>query len=303
MSEKGLIKAVGPGTCTVTATSASDPSIKATCSVKIKKSDVSAITLNATSKIMELPKPTFQLKATVMPTDAFNRSVSYTSSNTKVATVSSTGLITGVGIGTCVITVEAKDGSGVTATCNVKIKNKQITGITLNSTSKIFELQKGKTLTFQLKATIKPDNATNKTLEYSSSDTSVATVNEKGLITLVGKGTCTITAAAKDGSGKTATCSVKVKKIAVTGITLNTTKKIMELGPGTPPTFQLKVTLSPSNPYSKAVKYSTSDPSVASVSSSGLITATGYGTCTVTVASEEDSSVYATCSVKIKPAP
>ena len=149
------------------------------------------------------------LKATVTPSNATNKRVSWTSSNTAVATVSG-GTVTGVSMGTAKIT--AKTINGYEASCTVTVtENTSIvkpTGITMNTAS--LELMEGET--GNLSATVKPTNATNKTITWTSDDTSVATVNASGQVTAVKEGTATITAATFNGYKATATVTVTPKQ-------------------------------------------------------------------------------------------
>ncbi|MBQ7517305.1 MAG: Ig-like domain-containing protein [Bacteroidales bacterium] len=162
---------------------------------------VQSITLNKSS--LELYAGNSEtLTATVDPSDAV---LSWSSSDKSVATVSSSGVVTGVSRGTATITLSATDGSGVSKTCEVEVKQ-FVTGISLNKTS-LFLLE-GDSET--LSATVTPDNANDKTLTWSSSNTSVATMDQAGKVTAVSEGTATITATANDGSGKKATCLVLV---------------------------------------------------------------------------------------------
>ena len=155
-----------------------------------------------------------QLTATVSPDDATSTEVTWKSSNTNVATVSAAGKVVAKGKGTATITCTAKDGSGITATCKVTVKI-PVSSVKLNrSTASIY---KGKKLT--LKATVGPSNANNKAVTWKSSNTKVAVVSAKGVITARGKGAATITCTAKDGSGKKATCKVTVKLPVTTKIT------------------------------------------------------------------------------------
>ena len=139
----------------------------------------------------------------------------WTSSNTNVATVDTTGKVTGVSAGSATITVKTKDGSKV-ATCNVTVKNPviSVTGVTLNKTA--LNLVTG--ASESLVATISPSNATNKDVEWTSSNTNVATVDTTGKVTGVSSGSATITVKTKDGT-KVATCNVTVKNpIAINDI-------------------------------------------------------------------------------------
>lgn len=130
--------------------------------------------------------------------------LSWHSSNTSVATIDSEGHLTTVGLGTTTITCTA--ANGISTQCEVTISPKIINSIALNRYDK--ELIIGEQL--QLQAIVLPDNATDKSLRWSSSNESVAVVNESGLVTTVGAGLCNITAATKDGSELTASCLVTV---------------------------------------------------------------------------------------------
>lgn len=144
------------------------------------------------------------LTATVTPSNATNKKVTWTSSNSSVATVSDTGVVTSKGSGTAIITATTTDGTNLTATCRVTV-NIPAMGISLNQTTLSFNaLNQTATLT----ATITPSNATNKDVTWTSSNTSVATVSEAGVVTAKGNGSATITAKTVDGTNLTATCTV-----------------------------------------------------------------------------------------------
>lgn len=128
------------------------------------------------------------------------------SSNTSVATVDENGILNTTGIGTTTITCTAHNG--VSAQCEVTVNPVSVSGITLNETET--ELTVGEKL--QMEATIAPDNATDKSVTWSSTNEAVAVVSESGLVTAVGSGTCQIKATANDGSGKSASCLVTVEK-------------------------------------------------------------------------------------------
>ena len=147
------------------------------------------------------------LSATVTPDDATNKNVTWTSSNTSVATVAQTGKVTAKAAGTATITATTVDG-GFTATCEVTVTDGSstvaVTGVTLNKTSANLTVGGAETLT----ATVSPSNATNKNVTWTSSNTSVATV-ANGVVTAKAVGTATITVKTADGN-KTATCAVTV---------------------------------------------------------------------------------------------
>ena len=149
---------------------------------------------------------TLTLVANITPANAENKSVTWSSSSEAVATVDNTGKVTGVKAGSATITATAEDG-GMKATCAITVAQ-WVTGISLNKTS--LTLNEGEAET--LVPTVSPSNSADKTIKWTSSDTSIATVDENGKVTAVSKGNATIKAEANDGSGKYATCEVLVKK-------------------------------------------------------------------------------------------
>jgi len=199
----GKITAKAGGQATITVTT-EEGKKTAQCKVTVNV-PVTGISINKTG-VSVVKGKTCQLNATVNPSDASNKNVTWSSSNTSVATVNSSGKVTAKAVGTSTITVKTKDGSK-TATCKVTVTSGTIsvTGVSLDkSSASVFV---GKTLT--LNATVKPKNATNKKMTWSSSNTSVATVDNSGKVTGKAKGTATITVKTTDGS-KTAKCTITV---------------------------------------------------------------------------------------------
>ncbi len=147
----------------------------------------------------------YWLTEKITPSDASDARVSWSSSNTSVATVDANGKVTAVGKGEATITAKAKDGSGVSASCEVTVKQ-PVTSLSLNKTS----LPLNKSDSYTLTATASPSDANNKAVTWTSSNTSVVTVDANGKVTAIGKGEATITATAKDGSGVMVQCKVKV---------------------------------------------------------------------------------------------
>jgi len=149
---------------------------------------------------------TQQLTASLIPSNATIQNVSWSSSNTSIATVNSSGLITGVASGSATITVTTEDG-GFTDECSITVTTSTIlvTGVTVAPTSASIAVGG----TQQLTASLIPSNATNQNVSWSSSNTSVATVNSSGLVTGVASGSATITVTTEDG-GLSATSTVTV---------------------------------------------------------------------------------------------
>ncbi|BCN29267.1 carbohydrate binding domain-containing protein [Anaeromicropila herbilytica] len=206
VSKKGKIMAKGYGSAKITIQSA-DKKEKRTITVKVPEIPVTKVTVSPEEKTITVGN-TFLLKATIMPKDASIRNLSYKSSNQNVATVDSKGKVKGINAGCTTITVITLDGKKQT-TCKVTVKQKEVKVKSVTLALKSVDLYEGETK--ELEIEIKPDNATNKNVIWTSSNKEVATITN-GLIQAVKEGTSTITAVAADGSGNKAECVVNVKK-------------------------------------------------------------------------------------------
>jgi hypothetical protein len=162
---------------------------------------VASISLDASTKTLS-PGEEFDLTATITPSNAVNKDVDWSTNDANVATVNADGHVVAVAEGSATITVKTDDG-GKTATCAVVVIT-HVTGITLNTTAMKLYIDEDATLI----ATITPNDADNKEVEWSSDNEDVATV-EDGYISAVSAGTATISATTVDGE-KTATCTVTV---------------------------------------------------------------------------------------------
>jgi uncharacterized protein YjdB len=252
---------------------------------------VSYVLLNKTSLSLPVGK-TEQLISTVLPSNASNKDVIWTSSAPSVATVSSTGLVTGMSNGQAIITVSTIDGN-IKTNCSVNVTTQSIpvTEVLLNKTN--LSLVTG--TTEQLTATVLPENAANKEVTWESSNPSVATISSTGLVRGITNGSTTITVTTADGNKK-ATCEVTVTiaPIAVTGVSLNKTNLALTIGD----TEQLTTTILPANATNKDVTWVSSTPSVVTVSSTGLVMGIANGTATITVTTA-DGNKKASCDVTV----
>ena len=170
---------------------------------------VDSVLLDKTKHTFNTIGNTLTLIATVLPTDATDNSVVWSSDTESVATVDQNGTVKAVGNGTAIITVAANDGSGVKATCEVEVKQ-YVTSITLSDTSLSLYVGAEKNISV---TSILPDNANDKTCAWSSSNASVAAVDQNGKITAKSNGNTEIRATANDESKIYATCAVQVYKV------------------------------------------------------------------------------------------
>ena len=203
VDDTGKVTAVKAGSATITVTANDNNGAEATCTVTVTQ-PVTAIKLDKTTATIKTGQ-TQTLKATVSPSNATDKSVTWKSSNEKVAKVDNAGKVTAVAPGKATITVTAADGSGKTATCTVTVPQ-PVTGITLDKEA--VTTARGTAIT--LNATVSPSNAADKSVTWKSSDESVAKVDSTGKVTTVAPGTAVITATAGDGSGKSASCEITV---------------------------------------------------------------------------------------------
>ncbi|MDE7167733.1 MAG: Ig-like domain-containing protein [Clostridia bacterium] len=241
------------------------------------------------------------------------KTVTWTSSDTSIATVDSTGLVTGKAAGTVTITATSTDNPNATATIELTVTYINATSVTLNKTEA--EMKVGGD-TLELEATVGAANASNKNVIWTSSDESIATVS--GTVNAQGKligvvtvnsnvsatTTVTITAMSVDSTDENpvlATCTITVKYIAPTSVTLNKTTADMVVGGST---LALTATVGPEDTSNKKVTWTSSDASIATVSANGVVTVnadlTADTTVTITAASAADGTVKATCVITVK---
>lgn len=287
VSTSGVVVAAGTGTAVVTVRS-EEGGYVASCKIKVIK-PVTGVTVSKASYTLTMGKTeSYKLSATVSPSDASTKDVSWSSDNTKVATVSSTGVVTAKGPGVAKITVKTADG-GYTAVCKITVRQ-PLKGIKFSSSTVSYYVGQKKSLS----VTFSPSNASNKGLTYKTSDKSIATVSSSGVVTAKKKGSCKITAVSDEGGYK-ATCTVKVKsKVNVDDIEITRSSATVNAGK----TKQLTVIIYPDNASVKDVKWSSSDKSIASVNSSGVVTAHKGGVVTIKCTSS-DTGVSDKCKITV----
>ena len=298
VDKNGKVKALKVGNAIITATSTDGSNVSAQCKIKVVQR-VTKIKLNKSIINLSKKGKTAKLKATVLPNNAYNKSVTWKANNTKVVTVDKKGKIKATtNKGATYVNAIAKDGSKKKAKLLVVVGPK-VKKITLNKTS--VTLNRGaKNRTFQLKKAIKNKNATYKGVSWYSSNKNVATVDKNGKVTIKHRGTVTITAKAKDGSNKSAKCKFTVKQL-VTKLSYNNKKQVKEVYKNKKMKFA--VTVAPSNANNKGLTYSSSNKKVATVNSKGVIKGIKAGTVTITAKAKDGSRKAVKLTVKVKNPP
>ena len=285
----GEVTAVSVGEATITAKS-EDGGKKATCVVTVNPKHIPVSAVSLDKKEVEMnPDDKVMLTATIAPENASNKSVLWSSSDESVATVKD-GEVTALKVGEAMITATSEDG-GKKTTCKVVVNAKHIpvSSVALDKEEVSLIIENKVTLM----ATVTPDNASNKTIVWISSDESVATVKD-GEITALKVGEATITATSEDG-GKKATCKVTVnaKPVPVTGVSLNKQNARVFINNE----LTLIATIAPEDATNKTLIWTTSNASVATVKN-GVVKGISVGEADITVKTE-DGNHSATCKVSV----
>ena len=227
----------------------------------------------------------FSLTPVFTPNNASNKNVDYQSLDEGVVTVSEKGEVTGVGAGDAIIQCQAEDG-GFIATCLVHVDN----AVEFSLSPATREIAVGRT--FKLKKVIKPENA-KKTAEWSTSNSSIATVDASGKVTAKRIGSCTITCTLTRYN-QSAKCKVKVARL---NSTVKLDKKNIRIGVGQ--TYRLKKTVWSNNTSLPKVSWKSSNKRVATVNSGGKITGKKVGLAKITVTTNDAIHAKATCKVRV----
>ena len=291
VDSNGIVKGIKAGKVTITATA---KDTKASSSIVVNVIEpVKSITSSETSFNLDVGK-TKKINYTISPSNASDKTVTFKSSNTKVATVDTSGNVKGVAAGETNITVTTKSESK-TVTIKVKVVKPtiKVTGVSLNKKSTTINVKAKETLV----ATIKPSNSTNKNVTWSSSNTKVATVSSDGVVTGVKAGSATITVKTVDGEF-TSSCTVKVvtPKVNVTSVKVNKTEASLKTGNKE----KIVATITPDNATNKEVIWTSSNDKVAIVDGNGEITAIGEGNAVISAISADNNSLLSTINVNVE---
>jgi uncharacterized protein YjdB len=288
----GVVTGIAPGTCTITAKTA-DGGYTGSATVTVTQDPAKARSVTVSPTTLNLyDGAAGQLTAAVSPTSTSNKSVTWTTSNNKIATVNASGLVTGIAPGTCTITVKTADG-GYTAAATVKVTLDPAKARSVTVAPAALNLYDG--AAGQLTAAVSPASAANKNVTWSASDNKIAAVNASGLVTGIAPGTCTITAKTADG-GYTASATVTVTLDPAKARSITVTPAVLNLYDGKD--GQLTAAVLPASAANKAAAWTSSNTGVATVNSLGLVTGIAPGTCTIT-ARTDDGGYTASASITV----
>ena len=289
----GTVNGISAGTATITATVTLEggSTISGSCDVTVSEPQpvvvgITGVNISAGTLSVEAGK-TATLTANVNNDTTLDKGITWTSNNEGVAKVAG-GTVTGVAEGTAIITATSVGDASKSASCTVTVTKvvTAVTGVSVNPTS--VSLEPGKSAS--VVAQVTPDNATNKSVSWSSSNPAAATVDGNGKITAVAVGEAIITATTADG-GKTSTCKVTV--------TQNVALALKEATASVAVSGKYQIVPTVTGTTNTAVTYATSNDKVATVDASGVVTGVAAGEATITVTSAADTTKTATVKVSV----
>lgn len=291
-SDTGLVTVIGAGRAIITCSSISDPEIYDTCAITVHQA-VASLHLNA-QEITRYTNETgaIQLSAYVQPSYAYSREVSWQSSNEAVATVNEQGMVEIKGTGEAVITCTSLSNPAATAQCRI-IVHQAVTSVTLDKSELVLQNDAD---AVQLTANVQPASAQSLDVAWSSSDSSVVTVSDSGLVSVVGCGTASVTCRSLSNPDAFAVCHVTVKQ-AVLSVGLSNEELVCYSDEKE--IIQLTASIQPVYADDRGVEWESSDEYVAIVSDEGVLSLVGIGEATITCRSVSNPDVYAQCIVRV----
>jgi len=294
VSSNGYVSGLSIGESTITCSSTDGSNIVKQCLIKVYEPHVENITLNYSTYDLSLNN-TFKLEATISPSNAKNKSITWSTNNAKVASVNSQGTVSALSVGTATITCTASDGYNANATCIVNVVEIPVSDITLNAQSIALEVGN----TYSLQATVAPTNATHKDVTFSTNSNCITLQemnNNVCKVTAASVGNATITVKSHDQS-IVRTCTVSVTPVSLKSFDIGTDNINLTIDG----TYTLNPTFTPSNASNKNVSWVIGDTTVASLSNN-VITALKIGTTTIT-GTTEDGNLVDTANINVTEVP
>ena len=291
IDNSGIVTGIKAGKAIITATSSNG--ISNSCEINILQ-HVESISFSQNEFEIEALGKTVLLNPQIIPLNASDKSIIWESSSPNICHVSETGVVTALDYGIAIITASTKDG-GYKAYCKITVEKGTVNVSSIILDKSELSLTKGKE--YALSATVLPNDADNKALTWSSTNPTVATVNNLGVISALSEGEATIIAQAADGSGTIATCNVKVEKefVYISSMTFNPASITLKNGE----TQSLNITIIPDNSTNKKLTWSSTDNSVLTVDKEGTVTALSIGHAMVIATTTDGSNISAICDVTV----
>lgn len=285
ITEDGMMTGLKMGIAKVKAETTDGSNLSNIFEVQVMALLVSTISLPAESSIVKTES--MKLEYSILPLALANQKLKWSSNATYIASVDeSTGVITAHKVGDAVITATATDGSGISASTTIHVTPLKVSQIEMPK-----EISLLHTLSKQIEVNIAPELADNKTLKWTSDNEEIATVTQEGVVKGVNVGSANITATTTDGTELSATCKVTVKSVSI-----DLSTKTINLRKGESYSEQI-VNVLPEDYDHNEMVWTSTDNSIASINSEGVITAVKPGITTIKYSLGFDSNITAECKV------
>ena len=291
VDKDGCVKALSSGKATITATSIDNPNISACCEVTVHQ-PLQSITLSPKDISVKVGETFKDFTVSYYPETSDNKMINWSSSNGDIAKVDANGFITAINPGKAKISIISEENPEIKDFCEVTVVQ-PVMGIQLANNE--LELEEDESIKIQ--ASVLPANATNKDVNWTSSDVSVVMVSPDGTVYAIKPGQATIMATTVDG-GFVALCKIKVKakEIIATSIQITPTSRTIAIGE----TIQLDALLEPENVTNANLRWTSSNPNIATVDSNGLVKAISEGSTQIIATTIDGSNLSAICEISVE---
>ncbi len=302
VAQDGTISAAAPGECEITVQACDGSGCEASCRLSVSTVAVSSLSLPQSEKYIyigadeDLGKK-YLITPTLIPENAFDSSLSWSSSDESVARVEPDGTVITVSEGSADITAVCRSAPDKSAVCHIVVRFIKLYEINFSHRDEVIEIAEnekfGKTL--RLQPSIEPLDAHDRGVSYASSEPAVAAVAADGTVTALSEGTAVVSAVANDGSGIRASCRVTVKTLKIDRVELSAHRLNMTTGSSR----QLYVQIEPKNPHDRTLRWYSEDPEIVAVSADGAVRALREGRARVAAEANDVAHKHGFCTITV----
>ena len=297
VSQTGFCRAIGVGSSSVSVSTLDGSGLVATCVIQVADTVIpptlaQSITLSQRSADLLLGD-SLTLSCTILPLETSDKSFSWTCTDPSVLSLDTLGCIRAIGLGSASIIVTTLDGTNLSDTCTVHVSPILAESLLISLTDTTLHVAG----TFSLSCTVLPANTTNPAVCWTSSDSTIVSVDSLGFCTALSLGAATVTVSTLDGSNLSASCAVMVTPILADSLAISASSLTLTIGDSALLTAQVF----PADVTNPAVLFSSSVPSVVQVDNNGKISALSVGDAIITVSTADGSGLVAECLVTVEP--
>ena len=297
VSQTGFCRAIGVGSSSVSVSTLDGSGLVATCVIQVADTVIpptlaQSITLSQRSADLLLGD-SLTLSCTILPLETSDKSFSWTCTDPSVLSLDTLGCVRAIGLDSASIIVTTLDGTNLSDTCTVRVSPIMAESLLISLTDTTLHVAG----TFSLSCTVLPANTTNPAVCWTSSDSTIVSVDSLGFCTALSLGAATVTVSTLDGSNLSASCSVMVMPVLADSLAISASSLTLTIGDSALLTAQVF----PADVTNPTVLFSSSVPSVVQVDNNGKISALSVGDAIITVSTADGSGLLAECLVTVEP--